>query len=681
MHIKIRKISISLIACLILLSSISVNSVTAKKTTSNDIDNLCFSQEIIIPFDTSLESAKLQPIDIRIEFEKICWGISENEHSIRIAYDDKSELIELESQIYDLEFSDNSYITSCSIVFLIPNEANGDEKYFVLYDSSETESPNYIDHLEVEDTHYFYEPISGQKIDFDYYKITEDGYINYLVVQKGELIGNPIALAVAKFKPKSTVVETYNIDQLGTFDMRYGINDEPGYVGSAWATDVNKEILVDGNLMVRVRIEARAPKGGIKSDNIYTYYYCPSDTKRICVNVNHEVTETHEIEKPKIYDGVYAGILSIKSRSATIEKMDVGEILPIISLYGKDDIVKEYAVPLNPDSIIEEEILTTEADIDLGEKGWVCLRDPDTRKTHGLILESVTGFVEGVQDGVQVKAFVKQNVKLPGLEADSNNLFLMKNAYDKGREQITVLEKGFKVNFNVELVAFENDGYEKIDAESEIYQTTIKNVPIYRQGIAEIKKNEVERYLLDAKVHLAPSIPLGSLFCAVTGKNIPYIYAELFKENTLKSSGSVSRISLISIELDFEGKNIFEKIKTVIGLFDWKNASFFKKISFPDLEQGRYVIKIFKENPIVSKERQYIGFASFDIDKDTEIDIYCRPQASINLNVKDQNKKGIKDVIFQLEFQDDVVDDTISNDEGKAILYAPVSPFTRVPFP
>ena len=109
-----------------------------------------------------------QPIDILINFENKCWGQDENKHSIRVGMDDKSSITELESQVYNIKFSDGEFIDSCGLVFLIPEEANGEEEYFVFYDSSETDSPDYERYLEVIDSHYFYEPIPGQIIDVDY---------------------------------------------------------------------------------------------------------------------------------------------------------------------------------------------------------------------------------------------------------------------------------------------------------------------------------------------------------------------------------------------------------------------------------------------------------------------------------------------------------------------------------
>ena len=43
-----------------------------------------YSQEIEIPFDTGLQIAQFQPIDIKVEFQNPCWAKNELESSIRI---------------------------------------------------------------------------------------------------------------------------------------------------------------------------------------------------------------------------------------------------------------------------------------------------------------------------------------------------------------------------------------------------------------------------------------------------------------------------------------------------------------------------------------------------------------------------------------------------------------------
>ncbi len=285
---------------LLLLCSIALPMASADEYLETNIDTLPYKQEIMVPFDTSNETAKYQPIDMRIMFDNPCWGKNETIHSIRVGIDDGTGLQEIESQVYDIEHSDETHIKSCSLVFLIPQEATGKEKYYVLYDSKETDQANYPRHVAVEDTHYFYEPIPGQKIDFDYYGIKQEGFVIYAVIQKGQLLGNPIALSAIKFKPNSTAVETYNLDQVGFFDFRYGVPGEPDYVGTSWSTEITKTLLVQGNLMVRVRLECISPRGDLESDNIYTYYYSPTNAKRILVDGHHEILKSITIDDPTV---------------------------------------------------------------------------------------------------------------------------------------------------------------------------------------------------------------------------------------------------------------------------------------------------------------------------------------------------------------------------------------------
>ena len=653
----------------LLISSVEVQVVSAGEYLQTNIDTLSYKQEIKVPFDTSKEIAKYQPIDMRITFDNPCWGTNEMIHSIRVGVDDGTGLQEIESQIYDLEHSDDAHIKTCSLVFLIPEGANGKEKYYVLYDSKETDLTNYPKHVSVEDTHYFYEPIPGQKIDFDYYGIRQDGYVIYAVIQRGQLLGNPIALYALKFKPNSTAVETFNLDQCGNFDFRYGVPGEPDYVGTAWSTETTKTVLVEGNLMVRMRLECTSPRGDIHSDNIYTYYYCPTSAKRILVDAHHEMLKSITIDDPTVLDGVFAGITSIKSRSASIEKMNVGEILPTVYIFTQDNTIQEFSVPQNPQSTEREMVLSTKDDMELGSKAWVCLSDASSGKVHGIIFDSITGITEGPDDGVQIKVFAKQNIKLPGLEADTGNLYLTRNTYKNGNH-LTVLDQGKKYQYKAEFLTVETGGYTRIDEESPIFQSVIKNIPVFRGNVTE-GEGQKERYTLTVSAHFARSVPLGSLFSAALGKNVSYIYAELYQGDSFRSSGSVGRLSLGSISLNMTGKNIREKLQTVLGIFDWKNLSFFKKIRFPDLDSGNYLVKIYRENPKFAKQRQYIGFAIINLTKDTTIKIRCRPQGAIAITLTDQEKQAVENAQCVLQIDNTTIAEAISDSEGKAHLFAP----------
>jgi hypothetical protein len=662
------KISIFIVIFTLSSSIIQVNAFD--NYNSQNIDNLTYKEEIEIPIDTSNDNSKFQPIDLRFEFSNPCWAIDENHHSVRVGVDDGSEVLELESQIYDLQYSDDSHISSCSLVFLIPEKADGNEKYYVFYDSKETDASDYKDHLTLDDTHYFFEPISGQKIDFDYFGIFEDKFIIYAVIQTGEIIGNPVSHTIAKCIPNAGFLETNTIEQLASFDLRHGLKGEPDYTGPAAATKATKKIIIDGNLMVRLRIESTSPQGNVITDNIYTYYFCPTETKRIFVNVDHRVTEEIDIEDPGQLDGIYAGIITIKARSKTIEKMNVGDLLPTINLYDESESIKEYYVPPDPETVEKELILSTEDDIDLGSKGWISLSDPETGKVHGMIMESNTGFVDGDDDGIQIKAYVKQNIKLPGIEGDTGSVYLGRNAYEKGGDHLEVLPKDFHVNFDVQFITDEDEGYEIVDSESEIFQTLVKSIPVLRENVTD-EQEEKEKYTLTVTVHIAPTAPMGSLFSAALGKNIPYISAELYKENNFKSAGSVGRLPIGSIDLDFEDKSIFQLIGTLIGMFDWRNISIFKKIKFPDLEPGTYVVKIYRENLLFNRERQYVGFSIVDLQKNEKLRILCRPQGTIKLSIFDQNDEAVENVKFLLESNEEIISDGLSDENGTLVLNAP----------
>ena len=665
---KIKNAIVFAIIIVLTFSSLNIN-ISGKEIIPTN-ENYEFSQEIKIPIDTNNENSIFHPIDLKIYFNNPCWANDEKIHSIRIFCENGQRIEELESQIYDLEFQRKNIVKSCSIVFLIPDFADGDEKYYVYYNSKETEEPNYIAHLDFEDTHYFFEPIPGQIIDFDYYKITDDESINYAIIQKGELLGNPVAFAIAKFKAGTKKVETNKIDQLGIFDMRYGINKYPEYTGSSWANKVNKNVIASGNLMIRIKIEGVSPSGVVKTRNIYTYYHCPTDRKMIYINAEHDILKTQNIENPVAVDGTYAGIVTIKSRSASIEKMNVGEVLPNLKIFGEDENIKEFELPKDPNSIKTEYILTTKDDYDLGKKAWVCLTDSENEKAHGLIFDSIEKISEE-DDGIQAKAFVIQNVKLPGLEADTGSLICTKNTYEAGGTQNTVLKQGFNAKYNVKFITVEKNGYNSIDSESEIFKDFIKEVP-FSEKDENITDEEQLKYSLTTYVHNAFSFPLGSLLSAAVGKKFSYIYAELYKNDSIKSSGSVGRISLSTVDFNLEGMNIIEKLRFALNIFDWKNISFFKKIVFPDLLPGKYIIKIYRENPFLSSKREFIGFKIINIKKDEKTHIFCKKEAKINVKISNQNNENIEDAEILLLNDDQIIDSRISDKNESIYLFSPL---------
>ncbi|MBN2599537.1 MAG: carboxypeptidase regulatory-like domain-containing protein, partial [Candidatus Thermoplasmatota archaeon] len=256
-----------------------------------------------------------------------------------------------------------------------------------------------------------------------------------------------------------------------------------------------------------------------------------------------------------------------------------------------------------------------------------------------------------------------------GLEADTGNLYLTRNAYENGNHQ-TTLEKGKIYQYKAEFLTVENGRYTRIDEESAIYQSMITNVPVFRGNVTGEEKTN-ERYTLTVFAHFARSIPLGSLFSAALGRNVSYIYAELYQDKSFRSSGTVGRLSLGSISVNMTGKNLLQKLQTALGIFDWKNLTLFKKIRFPDLDPGTYLVKIYRENPRFAKERQYIGFALVDLTKDTAIRIRCRPQGAITVSLIDQENQAVENAHCILLSDNTTVADAVTDSEGHTRLFAP----------
>ncbi|MBS3777876.1 MAG: hypothetical protein KGY50_01130 [Candidatus Thermoplasmatota archaeon] len=645
------------------------------KTT--DLSNLSFDQELSIPIDTSLPEAAYQPIDLIVNFDHNCWAKNETQHSIRIAYSNGGDYTEIESQIYDLSHKDETHIDACSIVFLIPEEATGDETYHVFYSDKETSAADYPDHITVKDTHYYYEPITGQIMDFDYYQINQGEYAIYGICQQGELLGNGMSNAVVKLLPESTEFSTKNAEQIAGFYSSYSTNPAGTHIGTQWAEDITKTVLVDGNLMTRIRVKGTSPNDALLTDNIYTYYYNPTSTKRLVVNTNHQTLKDIQIQGNQQREGTFASLSTIKARSGTIEDMNLGEILPKIHFYSEDDTIVDYDMPTDPDAHPADWLLGYSDDQDLGEKAWLCIDDPATGRAHGLIFEGNTGFLKGENDGIQVKASVHQHVKLPGLEADSGDLFAFRNAYENG-EHITTLSKGENILFNVEYLALQTGGYERIDKESQLFQQLIKETPITRgnQTIEEEPTEEPELYTLKATVHRARSAPLGSLLSAALGRNISYLTAELHKATSMVSSGSVGRLKFNSLDIEFEDNaTLIQKIQGIKSLFDFRNSTLFKTITFKNIEPGTYLIKIYKENSIRHDKRQFIGFTTVEVTEDASTRIFCKQQTSIELTVTDQNDDFIKNAITKI-----ILDETLiskGSTDANGTVYLPIPTYTN----
>ena len=106
-------------------------------------------------------------------------------------------------------------------------------------------------------------------------------------------------------------------------------------------------------------------------------------------------------------------------------------------------------------------------------------------------------------------------------------------------------------------------------------------------------------------------------------------------------------------------------------MLDFRNLSVFKRFYFNDLEAGRYVIKVYRENPWFSNQRRYIGCKIVDLTSDSSIYIRCRPQGSCVVSLTDQHGSAVTDAQVMLLKQDLVIAQNVTNADGVARLTAP----------
>ncbi|MCJ7697894.1 MAG: hypothetical protein MUO73_06150 [Thermoplasmata archaeon] len=541
-----RKICISGVLLVTLLSSISFP-VSSQQNLSWWDKNWSSRQEITIPIDTSLEIAKCQPIDIRINFNDPCWAKNIDENSIRVFYWDGNSWNEVESQIYNLDKSDDTHIKSCSLVFLIPKEATGKESYYVYYDDSEKPKVDYQDHVILTKEHYFYEPIPGQNADFDYYKITDEGFCIYGVGIQGMMMTEFGSQMIFRQSKGQSDFSYKYWDRLASFCFQYRDPSLPA--GQDTITTrmklISSEIFVDGNLMVQFGIVSTNSREDAKTTDIYKYYYSPIDLKRICVHVKHEILKDINVAGAEKVDGEYAFTSGFKTRSEANAFLNTGEILPYIHYYNIDDTVKEIPADTDPKSRDEEWLVSVEDNADLGSYSWVSADNGETGKAHALIFSSNKVIKSGKdeQDGIQLKASQKQEVDIPGLKAYSSGMGCFRNAYNPDGSPDLSIPSDLQVELDGEFFTTEINSYKDVENEAILFQSLVKYRPLLNGNVSGSEKEE-EKYNLTIFTHLAPSFPLGSLISAASGKNFSYTYAELYQNGNLISSGICSRISL-----------------------------------------------------------------------------------------------------------------------------------------
>lgn len=565
-----------------------------------------YRQEIKIPISTNQESAKYQPIDISFEFKNRCWGKNELEHSIRVCCWHENRWYELESQIYDIEKADSeSYIKKCGVIFLIPEFANGKERYFIYYDEKEKSKTDYEDHVDIDDEYYYYEPISGIYAEGDYYKITEDGYCIFGIGQKGKVIDRKLSQTVMKLKSKTKEFDITQLDAIANLGFSYYKGMDDKYEISSDESLVAKQILIDGNLMVQVRLISESEQKNIRTSNIYKYYYCPTSDKRLNIHAKHEILKDDYVKGNINVDGKYGAIFSLNSKSETIKKMRFGKMLPYLHVYHKDNTIREYLINQDPENKKREWIISYKDDCDLGEKAWFSYDQGKTGEAQAMIFKSNSGIIQHSKedrDGIQLKVSQKEYINVLGAEIDYTAINFGRNSYEKNGRQDLKIRQGLTVEFDAEFFISKDGGYPSVESEAEIFQELIKYRNSFDEGPIE---EEQKIHTLTVVPRFTGNIMSHPFLSNISGIKITSVVAELYKDDEL----------------------ILEK---------YTQKPFFgsPKIIFPKLSAGRYIVKIYRE--IGEKTKRYIGLGLVNITGDKKINVYCTWPKEINVHLTDQ---------------------------------------------
>ena len=664
-----------IILIILLVSTLFTSSAISKKTSWWD-KSYSYRQEIIIPFDTNLELSKYQPIDTHVDFLNNCYAKDENIHSIRVICQKNSEFHELESQIYELEKTKDNQISSCNIVFLIPDIADGTERYFIYYSESEKNGPNYQDHVKIKDSSYRYEFVSGFPMQASFFDIVDDEHSIYQITYKGSFYGDGRSQTVGKLLENSKEVNLQNGDIIATFEFSYYKKDAEGTGDDVSTCDkfISKEILNDGSLMIEVGIKSSTINDEATTTNFYKYYHNPSDNKKIHVKVRHEANKDIETLQKKdiLTDGELLSIETGFTKSTAIKELNFGEMLPYLHFHNENDFISEYKVTPNPENFRAICPIDTNDDIDLGTGSWASFDEGKEGKAHAFILESTNVILSGSdeKDGVQVKYYEQDNPHLKGLEFNHAGLLLTRNTYETGEARDYHIPKDFCAEFYVEFFTTETGGYKIIPQEAEIFKELVKIKPS-NEKIISTEKNDHGDNTLTIFLHNTMTSSLGFGLSAIAGINLSYDTVELYKNGSMIRTGSPSKLEIRDSDEEYEESGL-GKLKSVMPSLDWKNFSFFKKVSFKDLKDGRYIVKIFRNNCKIKTDKKLIGYKIIDVNEDIKTRIFCKPAGLVSVFISDQNNKPIDEVDCRIIVDNHIIIDSKTLEDGKTILSAPI---------
>lgn len=602
-----------------------------------------YRQQIIVPISTYNPSAHYQPIDIFIEFNNPCWTKNPDHTSIRVLCWHQHTWYELESQIYNIKTTGSDIIDSCNVVFLVPSFADNTEKYFIYYDSTAKPIPNYPNRVTVKDLDYFSSPISGITAEAKFYGIMQGEYCIYGVGQQGTLLDRSFSNLVVKQEKDSKKFDLLNSDQIITFSFAYFDGPEESNEISSDQVFVHKEIFIDGNLMVRFGIISESENKNLRTIAIYTYYYSPTPEKRIYAHVKHFSYEDVVVSGQPNIDGRFGAMFSFKSRNPSIKRMNFGDILPTLRVFGKHEAIEHYQINTNPTSKDREWIISYRDDVTLGSQAWFAQSNDNSGKANGVIFSSNNNIVTSgtnERDGIQLKVAVINYLNVLGSKIDYAAVNFGRNSYETGQSHDINIPDDLVVEFHAEIFSTEHNGYNAVEKEAEYFQQLIPHRTIHSDSLFEEKQR---KHNLEVITHLGGTRLTFPWLKTKTNGSIPVLLIELYQDDVLMYSGIAKR------SLVFRG---------------------ISSIQFANVIEGRYLIKVFwmRDN----QTKYFRGARVVDVDQNRKIHVLCTYERSVHVSFFDTNENPLEGIYTVLLNQDDIIfDSSNTNNDGEVVLKAP----------
>ena len=602
-----------------------------------------YRQELLLPIATNDSTAHYLPIDLLITFEKPCWTENENKTSIRICCWYKENWYELESQIYGIikGAGETTYINECNVIFLIPAFADGKERYFIYYNDRETPNPSYTDHVNVEDANYSSSPLPSVSAQASYYGIREDGYCVYGVGQEGQILGRSCSQVVVKQKKNTKNFDVLGSDQIVSFAFSYYNGSKETDESSSDQVFIDKKIFVDGNLMVEFGIISESKKKDIRTTAIYRYYYYPLDEKRIYVNIKHEMLKAAIVQGIDNIDGRFGSIISIKSRSAAVESLNFGEIYPYLNFYSNEDKIEQYQLDQNPATKDREWIISFKDDASLGKEAWLCYGEGKEGKANAVLFASNEGIVTSgtdERDGIQLKVAEEQYLNFLGTEVDYVSINFGRHSYKPGYSHDVTIPSDLMVQFDAEVFSSDTGGYTAVQKESHMYQTLAKS----RQRSENIPfEKEQKRYNVSIITRFGGTHFTYPWLSNLISGAFPVVWIELYQKGHLIVEGAANR-------------SLFTRAKK----------------TFSSVLEGDYLVKVYLKRGNAAKV--FTGSTILQLDKNTNITVFCTWERTIKFTFLDQHGRGIPGIHGWLTNKDGILyDENITQKNGELIVKAP----------